>query len=269
MFESSFKRLQRIISQAGMTMFLASLLLACLKPLAQAHDEGPVHPWGYEGGTGPQHWGEVEQDHSKHLMCREGVRQSPINIDNVPGLKLGKPRTHYSKAPLRLTNNSHTIMMSYPKGSYVEWEGEVFDLVQLHFHHPSEHLVQGKRYEMEIHMVHKTEDHQYAVIAILANHGKGNETIQNLWNHIPAQIDQVLVEPDQWIDANGLFPDSNTYYYYNGSLTTPPCTENVTWFVLEEPIEVSKDQIEYFRKFIEHNARPAQKIKHRIVVELK
>ncbi len=235
---------------------------------AQDSEEKPIHPWGYEGGTGPLHWGEMEQDHEKHLMCREGVRQSPINIDHVPGFKLGKLHTHYIKTPLRLINNTHTIMLDYQEGSFVEWEGETFDLIQVHFHYPSEHLVNGKTFPMEIHLVHKTLDHQYVVIAIFAKFGKENPTIQKIWDNIPKKINQETTIEKSFINAEKLLPPSKAYFFYNGSLTTPPCSENVTWFVLEEPIEIHPKQIRVFKKYIKKNARPVQKLNHRIVVKL-
>lgn len=227
------------------------------------------HHWGYEGGAGPSHWGEIEQEHEKHLMCREGVRQSPIDFNHVPGLRLDGLRSHYSKTPINLINNTHTILLKYQKGSYVEWEGEKLELLQIHFHHPSEHTVEGKSFPMEIHFVHRSGDHEYVVIGVFAKFGKTNETIQKLWKDIPTQIDKEHLEKGHLIDASALMPNKKGYYLYNGSLTTPPCSENVTWFVLEEPIEVSQKQVAYFQTFIDHNARPVQKLHHRIVVKLK
>jgi len=235
----------------------------------QAKEEKPIHPWGYEGGTGPLHWGELEKDHEKHLMCREGVRQSPINIDHVPGLKLAELGNHYTQTPISLINNGHTIQLNYKPGSYVEWGNENFEIIQVHFHHPSEHKVDGKTYDMEIHLVHKTPDHQYVVIAVLVEIGKHNPAIQKLWDHIPTQIDKEFTYQNELIAAEDFLPPSEEYYYYNGSLTTPPCSENVTWFVLEQPVEVSQKQVKYFQKFIDHNARPTQKINHRIIVKIK
>jgi carbonic anhydrase len=227
------------------------------------------HSWGYEGGTGPLHWGEMEQDHEKHLMCREGVRQSPIDFNHVPGLKLDRLHSHYSKTPINLINNSHTILLKYEQGSYVEWEGEKFELIQVHFHHPSEHTVNGKVFPMEIHFMHKSGDHEYIVIGVFAEYGKPNNTIQKLWDHIPIKVDKEFLVKNHFINAETLFPSVKDYFMYNGSLTTPPCSENVTWFLFEEPKELSQKQVEHFQKFIDHNARPVQKQNHRIVVKLK
>ncbi len=171
-----------------------------------ANDNDPTLPWGYEGGTGPEHWGGIEKDHEKHLMCREGVRQSPINIDHVPGFKLAKLNYHYAKTPINLINNSHTILLKYQSGSFVEWDEEKFELIQIHFHHPSEHRVNGKAYPMEIHLVHKTPEHDYIVIAIFAQTGKYNPAIQKLWSKIPTEIDKVYKYDNESISANELLP---------------------------------------------------------------
>jgi carbonic anhydrase len=211
----------------------------------------------------------MEQDHEKHLMCREGVRQSPINFQQAPELKLGGLHIEYSKSPVNLINNSHTVLLKYQKGSYVEWEDEKFELLQVHFHHPSEHTVNGKAFPMEIHFVHRSGDHEYVVIGVFAKYGKSNSIIEKLWKDIPTQIDKEILVKDHLIDAGALFPNSKDYFLYNGSLTTPPCSENVTWFVLEEPIELSEKQVQHFQSFIDHNARPVQKKHHRIVVKHK
>lgn len=248
---------------------LFSLQKLIVPAISLANDKGPALQWGYEGGTNPEHWGEIEKDHEKHLMCREGVRQSPIDIDHVPGLKLAKLNYHYSKTPITLINNTHTILLKYQPGSFVEWGNEKFELIQIHFHHPSEHHINGEAYPIEVHFVHKTPDHEYIVIAAFAQVGRPNPAIEKLWGRIPTEIDKESKYENELITASDLLPSSREYFYYNGSLTTPPCSENVTWFLLEQPIEISQDQIEYFQKFIDHKARPIQKINHRIIVKIK
>jgi carbonic anhydrase len=258
------------LSKTTLIILILFLFPIFIKPTTiQANDKSPALPWGYEGGTDPSHWGEIEKDHDEHLMCREGVRQSPININHVPGFKLEKLHQHYFKTPVNIINNGHTILLKYGPGSFVEWGNEKFEIIQIHFHHPSEHLVNGETYPMEIHLVHKTPDHQYVVVAVFAKIGTQNPTIQKLWSLIPTEIDKEYTYKNEFLLANDFLPASKEYFYYNGSLTTPPCTENVTWFVLEQPIEISQEQVKNFQKFIDHNARPTQKINHRIVVKLK
>lgn len=249
------------------------LLLSITMPpplFTQAREESFLHqPWGYEGGTGPEHWGEMEQDHEKHLMCREGVHQSPVDLRNVQGLHLSRLNIDYSVSPIQITNNTHTIQVKYQPGSFIVLGDEIFELIQFHFHHPSEHLVNGKKFPMEIHLVHKTQDNEYVIIAVLVEAGKFNPWVQTIWDRIPTKIDKEIVYEHQMISANNLLPQSREYSHYIGSLTTPPCTENVTWLVLEEPVEFSESQLKYFKKFIDHNARPVQKLHHRIIVKLR
>ncbi len=234
---------------------------------SQAMGNETAHHWGYEGGTGPLHWGEIEQDHEKHLMCREGIHQSPINIQDVLGFEKKELRSNYYDTPIQIINNTHSILLQYKLGSYIEWGSEVFELIQFHFHHPSEHQLKGKRYPMEIHFVHKAPDHEYVIIAVLVKLGKHNPHINKIWNNIPVEIDKKEVHPNEKLSAKDFLPSSKVYFHYTGSLTTPPCTENVTWLVLEDPIEISKSQLKVFQKHINHNARPAQKSHHRIIVK--
>ena len=229
----------------------------------------PAEPWGYEGGTGPRHWGEMEQDHDKHIMCREGVHQSPVDIREVLGVEKLDLKSRYRETPVQIINNRHTILLRVEPGSYIQWDDERFELIQFHFHHPSEHLLKGNAYPMEIHFVHRAADHEYVVLAVFARVGREHPRIEKLWDKIPQEIDREKTYSDERLSAGDLIPDSKVYYHYTGSLTTPPCTENVTWLVLEEPIEISQEQLEHFQKHIRQNARPVQKLHHRIIVELK
>ena len=257
----------------AITLFLAlatvTILLGVLTSVTAKEHKGSVHSWGYEGGTGPQHWGEIEADHEMHLMCREGIHQSPVDIQNVPGVRLEKLHSSYSKTPLQIINNKHTILLKYHPGSFIDWGKEKFEIIQFHFHHPSEHQVEGKSFPMEIHLVHKTQDHEYVIIAVFVKIGKHNPKIQKIWDRIPAEVDKEYIYENELLTAQDFLPSHKEYFHYNGSLTTPPCTENVTWLILEEPIEISETQVKYFQKFIDHNARPIQKLHHRVIVKVK
>lgn len=244
------------------------LLLILLSGAEAWAGNGSIHPWGYEGGEGPDHWGETEQDHEKHLMCREGTSQSPVDIRDVPGLKLAPLGFHYMDTRVSIINNSHTIHVGYDSGSYANWGNIKFKLIQFHFHHPSEHTVMGKHFDMEIHMVHKTQDDQYVVIGILMKKGKHHAGIQKIWDRIPKVINEEVTYKDVRTNAAEFLPAVKKYYHYDGSLTTPPCSENVSWFVLEDHVEISEDQIHYFQSFIDHNARPVQKLNHRTLTKI-
>lgn len=262
-----FKIIKILIHELN-SIFIVTILLAIFSSPVYAHDQHDL-PWGYEGGTGPEHWGEIEHDHEKHLMCREGSHQSPIDINHVLGVKLSDLGCNFSPAPIQIVNNGHTIHLSYSPGSYIDWGTEKYELVQFHFHSPSEHQVNGKHYDMEVHLVHKTQDHQYVVVGIFMNKGKHNPHIQKIWDRIPNEKHKEVTYNDELFNVESLLPATKEYFHYSGSLTTPPCSENVSWFLLEQPIEVSSEQIQFFKKHIEHNARPTQKMHHRIVVKVK
>jgi len=245
------------------------LFLQCIYLNVAFAGEDSINPWGYEGGTGPYHWGELEKDHEKHLMCREGRNQSPINISDVRGSKLASLKFHYFDTPIKIINNTHTMHLNYNRGSYVTWGNQRFKLIQFHFHHPSEHLIAGKPYAMEMHMVHKTPQHEYVVIGVFLKEGKHNPHLEKIWDRFPSEIDKETIYHEGTVSLIDILPENREYFHYFGSLTTPPCSENVNWFVLDTPIEISRDQISYFQKFIDHNARPTQKLNHRVVVKAK
>jgi carbonic anhydrase len=241
--------------------------LALTPGFSQAMDEDePL--WGYEGGVGPKHWGEIEKDHDKHLLCREGEKQSPINIEHSRSSTLVPLEFHYLKSSIQIINNGHTVHLSYDPGSYVNWGDQKFDLVQFHFHHPSEHRLNGKTYDMELHLVHKTPRHRYVVISIFMKKGQENAALKKLWGRIPNDLDREEVYDEDFTRIADFLPKKKTLFHYFGSLTTPPCSQLVNWFVMESPIEVSESQIKYFQKFIDHNARPVQPLNGRVVVEI-
>lgn len=207
-------------------------------------------------------------------LCREGAHQSPIDIKNVqdrniPGLKLEGIVSDYSATPIRIINNGHTIHLNYNSGSKINWKNKTFELIQFHFHSPSEHTINKKHYDMEMHLVHKTQDHQFLVIGVLIKKGKYNSHIQKFWDRIPNMKNKEVSYQDDRFNIKNLLPTVKEYFYYSGSLTTPPCLENVSWFILKTPIEISSDQINYFQNFIDHNARPTQKLNDRVVTNVK
>ena len=142
------------------------------------------------------------------------------------------------------------------------WEDEKLELLQIHFHHPSELTVNGKTFPMGIHFVHSSGDHVYVVIGVFSKYRKLNDIIRKLWKDIPTQIDKETLVKDHLIDAGALFADSKEYFLYNGSLTTSPFSGNVTWFIFEEPIKLSKKKVKNFESFIDRNSRPVQKKHH-------
>ncbi|KKO20101.1 MAG: carbonate dehydratase [Candidatus Brocadia sp.] len=225
----------------------------------------PPDHWDYEGEKGPDHWGELKR---KYCKCRIGNMQSPINISITKKAKLNDIIFHYNPTPLRIINNGHTIQVNYKRGSSISIGHRTFELIQFHFHTPSEHLINGKSYAMEAHLVHRGKHGRLAVVAILIEEGHGNAFIETLWSNFPKEMGEEHIVSDVRICASQLLPKNTTAYYkYTGSLTTPPCSEIVSWFILKSPIEVSKTELSKFTSLFKHNARPIQPVHGRVVKE--
>lgn len=228
-----------------------------------AYSEGPH--WNYIGEHGPKDWGKLDP---ANKPCSVGKRQSPIDINSsntkenksLPSLMFS-----YVSAPLKILNNGHTIQMNYPKGSKVAIGGNNYDLLQFHFHTPSEHAVKGKRTELEVHFVNKNAD-GLAVVGVMLKKGKKNTALAGMFNNLPNKEGEVTVDKET-INPIELIPKDKDYYTYTGSLTTPPCSEIVTWYVVKDQIEVSEEQIKKFKKIFAMNARPLQSLSQRIVEE--
>lgn len=225
-----------------------------------------VH-WSYETETGPEHWGELE---SKFESCQIGQSQSPINIDHTKIVQSGQVKPiefHYGTLTnATLVDNGHTIQVNVPdKQAYMLLDGEKYFLLQFHFHHPSEHQIDGQNAEMELHFVHENEQGEKAVVGVLIHPGEANTTIEQIWSHFPQSGNEEDVILDTPIDLDNLLPKNLHAVHYDGSLTTPPCTEQVNWSVLEEPIELSQTQIDLFAERFPDNHRPVQEVGDRVL----
>ena len=209
-------------------------------------EENSHEHWSYKGETGPKHWAEIES----HTQCT-GNFQSPINIISIQTEldKGGSPLdVNYSENTFihDVSNNGHTIQYNFEAGDYVNYKGIQFDLKQIHFHGSAEHTIDGIRYPLEMHMVHLSEDNEYLVIGIMVKEGLNSEPFSFLENYLPVAPNQTK-EINKPFDLNLNFPESKKYFYYNGSLTTPPCTELVNWFIFNEAITISVDQVNILR----------------------
>ncbi len=218
--------------------------------------------WSYEGKTGPTNWSELSKG---YINCKIGLSQSPINIKETTTVDLKPIEFHYNPSPLKIINNGHTIQVNYTAESHIISGGKRFNLLQFHFHTPSEHQINGNHHEMEVHFVHRSEDGQYAVVGVLMKKGTEHPLIQTLWNNLPKDINKVQSINTQ-IDPGKLIPSNQSYYLYSGSLTTPPCSEGLKWHVLMNPIEVSETQIKTFIALFKNNARPVQPMNNRKVI---
>jgi carbonic anhydrase len=221
-----------------------------------------VH-WSYEGDGAPGNWAKLNPEYG---TCATGKRQSPIDIREGIKVDLEPIEFNYGHTHFRIVDNGHTIQVNVGEGSTIAVMGRSYQLLQFHFHRPSEERVNGKAFEMVIHLVHRDADGRLAVVAVLLDKGLENPLIQTLWNHMPLEVDQD-VTPSVAIDLNALLPESRAYYTYMGSLTTPPCTEDVLWMVFKQPMPVSAEQVGIFSRLYRNNARPIQSSNNRLVKE--
>ena len=174
----------------------------------------------------------------------------------------------YQRTQFRITDNGHTILVEVGEGSSIRVMERQFQLVQFHFHKPSEERINGKSFDMVAHLVHKDDDGKLAVIAVLLEKGMEHPLIQILWNNMPLERGQGIM-PAAVIDLNNLLPplERRAYYTYMGSLTTPPCSEDVLWMVFKQPVQVSQQQVSIFSRLYSNNARPVQPANGRLVKE--
>lgn len=224
------------------------------------------HGWAYDGPEGPSHWGDLNPEYK---TCKFGHHQAPIDIRSAQKAALPQIEFHYKATPLNVTNTGHAIQFNYQAGSFIAVGGKRYELRQIHFHHPSEEKIDGKGFDMVAHFVHADAEGQLAVVAVLFSHGKTNPVIQTLWQHIPVEEGSEESLPGQILNAASLLPKITGYYKFDGSLTTPPCSEPVTWFVLKTSVEVSREQADAYAKLYPHNSRPTQPLYGRRISESK
>jgi carbonic anhydrase len=213
-------------------------------------------PWDYEGKRGPFEWHKLDP---AYRACA-GKEQSPVDIRGAHLNKSLPPiEFHYIAGPVTLVNTGHTIQVRPDKGSYIVYDGVRYDLVQYHFHHPSEEAVKGRLTDMVIHLVHQSVDGKQAVIALRLNvdPGNPNAVLAALWPHLPTKTGDTARVTDE-INAAGLLPADRGYWTYVGSLTAPPCTEGVRWLIFEEELTLSREQLRAFTAIYKMNSRPLQ-----------
>jgi carbonic anhydrase len=235
-----------------------TLLLLCLTPTTVVASD-PAH-WGYDGEVGPEHWGTLSPEFA---ACSAGKEQSPVDIPATATVNPPDLRFDYRPSELNIVNNGHSIQVNYEPGSTLEVGGVVYELVQFHLHAPSEHTLDGAYTDMELHLVHKDASGRVAVVGVMIVGGAHNPAYEPVLAHMPAEEGDPLTVSGTMANAGELLPAEQSYYRYNGSLTTPPCTEGVTWLVLATPIELSMSQIAAFQALYDHNYRPVQPLNER------
>jgi len=237
---------------------LAAVFLG-LATVAVAQTAAPTGaPWDYEGKRGTLTWGKLDPEYA---ACGHGHEQSPIDIHGARLNKALQPiEFHYMAGPVTLVNTGHTVQVIPGPGSYIVAGGVRYDLVQFHFHHPGEEAVKGKITDMDIHLVHKSADGKLAVVAIRLTEDittPPNAVLAALWPHLPATVGakENITEP---VNPGGLLPADRGYWTYVGSLTAPPCTEGVRWFIFEQEMTLSRGQLKAFATLYKVNSRPLQ-----------
>lgn len=230
----------------------------------QAHRPAAVPDaghWAYEGKTGPQAWGRLK---AEYATCAGGQRQSPIDIRDGIGLELEPLQFDYRSGSFAVIDNGHTVQVNVPPGNSLEVMGRRYELLQFHFHRPSEEHIDGRRFELSVHLVHKDAQGRLAVLAVLLERGAAQPLLQTVWNHLPLEKnEEVAVRAP--IDLGQLLPENRRYFTYMGSLTTPPCSEGVLWLVLQQPVQLSQQQIDIFAHLYPMNARPLQQAAGRLI----
>jgi len=223
--------------------------------------------WSYDGETGPKYWSEIDQSD-----CG-GSAQSPVDIVETEMDETLQPIDFQYSEETKIhdvVNNGHSIQFNFEEGNYITLNGDQYNLVQFHFHEPAEHTIKGVRYPLVIHMVHKNKEGKFAVVAIMAKESKGNnETFDFLDKFLPIKVNETIEVKDVF-NLKEVLPDNQAYYTYTGSLTTPPCTEGVQWFIFKNSVDVSLKMIEDLRKIMPiNNFRDIQQLNGRVIKESK
>jgi carbonic anhydrase len=245
--------------EMGITKAIPALVIATTLCATPVRAEG--EHWSYGGHGGPAKWAELDHDFA---TCKLGKVQSPIDIRGAKAANLPAIQFDYKPSPLKVIDNGHTIQVNYAPGSWIDVGGERYELLQFHFHKPSEEKIHGKAHAMVAHLVHQKADGKLAVVAVLLDKGGANPVIDTIWKNLPKEKERET-SVDTLVDAAALLPRNKGYYTFQGSLTTPPCSEEVRWFVLKTPVRIAGDEIAAFGKLYPMNARPTQPLNGRTI----
>ncbi|MNM35001.1 Carbonic anhydrase precursor [compost metagenome] len=219
--------------------------------------------WSYEGDSGPANWSKINVDWAK---CGNGNRQSPIDIRDGMKVELEQISFDYHPSSFSVVDNGHTVQVGVSGGNYITVQNRMFELQQFHFHRPSEERINGKAFEMVVHLVHRDAQGRLAILALLLERGAPQATIQTVWNNLPLEKFETM-QPSILLDPAEMLPARRDYYTYMGSMTEPPCSEGVLWMVMKQPVQASAAQMALFSRLYPLNARPIQPTNGRIIKE--
>lgn len=231
------------------------------KSTAHAHE---AH-WDYKGKYSPEHWGEMKEEYK---LCSTGKMQTPINIDPTEDINITPLEFSYITDATDVINNGHTVQVNIANGSSVIIDGRTYNLKQFHFHTPSENNIKGKEFALEAHFVHATDHGELAVVAVVFQEGEANPVIDKIWEKFPLKLNEKTPLELSTNEIKAIMPKNKDYYKFIGSLTTPPCSENVKWNVFKTSMTISKDQVkQFFDVFGHSNNRPLQDTNGRKISE--
>ena len=245
-------------------LLILSTCLLMISTLTAGQEAKPK--WSYEGSTDPSHWAGLDPGYS---VCSNGHMQSPIDVKGSKKADLPELKISYNSVPLNIINNGHTVQINYPAGSKLTVGGKTYTLKQFHFHHPAEEEIEGQKFDLVAHLVHADADGHLAVVAVLFEKGAANPLFDTVWKNVPAEKEKAVDVTSVSVNAKDLVPAEAGYYTFQGSLTTPPCSEGVTWYVLKKHATLSGEQLDAFAKLYPHNARPIQPTNGREILESK
>jgi carbonic anhydrase len=246
------------------TLALAWVFGAALSPACVFGQKAAE--WTYKGAEGPSDWGKIDP---AFATCSIGRTQSPIDIKDARKSDLPPLKFDYKAVPLNIIDNGHTIQVNYAPGSTLTVGDKAYVLKQFHFHHPSEEHINGHGYDMVAHLVHADADGHLAVVAVLLKKGPPTPLLNIVWTHIPKEKEKAVDVTGVSLNVNDLLPADHGYFIFAGSLTTPPCSEGVTWYVLKNQSSLSAEQLAAFGKIYPLNARPIQASNNREILETK
>lgn len=252
-----------VLAAAGVLSFLIGLPAQAWPPLFGNREAEPRVDWSYSGPRGPEHWAEL----SPRFAACDGERQSPVDLREGRPLAYSPLSFHYRSNALAVINDGRSVRVEYGRGSYLRTGGRDYELREFHFHVPAEHLFHGIRPDMEMHLVHRDARGNVAVVAVPMKAGRRmNSTLTRIWEHIPRQGGPGFYGRQKGINPVFLLPQERGYFTYVGSLTEPPCTQGVEWFVLMQPLEVDVSYVQELHRIVGHNARPVQPLNGRPVL---
>ncbi len=236
-------------------LYPASLLLLAASSVVA----GESDDWSYTGENGPTHW-------SESAAACDGVNQSPINLTGFIEADLAPVEFHYKQTVSEIVNTGHTIQVNVAEGNHIVVDGIEFGLKQFHFHAPSENHIEGKSFPLETHLVHADSDGNLTVIAVMYLEGEENKVFAQLLPVVPKNPGGRATLPLA-PSADGVMSAERDYYRFNGSLTTPPCSEGVRWYVLKHPMSISKSQLQQLAAVMKPNNRPVQPTNSRVILQ--